>query len=386
MPWRAEGRSIWMADFWVDGLRVRTSTRTPDKQAATQIELALQETAEVYHFRSVLQAVIDKQVHPHRFYRAFREQRLGGLIEELRQEAENPNLTLHIEPWQKHLEMRGVGAGRRNHYKLVVAHILTTKSEFLGDLQRPVIQDWIGELSTTFSAGTVRTYVAGLQSFFAYLTTQKLLAENDTRLKKKGRNGSGVGLELPRLARSLAHFLEVEQVGALIRKAPDEYVLSFAVAYGAGAEAGVLTQMRRHHFNVEAKEVRVRGTKLAHQPTNYRDRSVRVLNELWPTIEARIDGLSPNDFICPTRNRTKLSKIHYALCKQLEYKDFTLHEARHFWAVTMLRGGAPTIVVAKQLGHADDTMVKRVYGDYAPDGLEREKWADAASLAMKGRK
>jgi integrase len=44
----------------------------------------------------------------------------------------------------------------------------------------------------------------------------------------------------------------------------------------------------------------------------------------------------------------------------------TFHELRHSYASTMIRAGAPLIVVAEVLGHADTRMVTKHYGHLAP--------------------
>jgi len=45
--------------------------------------------------------------------------------------------------------------------------------------------------------------------------------------------------------------------------------------------------------------------------------------------------------------------------------EFTFHELRHTWASLTIMAGAPLIVVAKNLGHADTRMVERHYGHLA---------------------
>lgn len=46
--------------------------------------------------------------------------------------------------------------------------------------------------------------------------------------------------------------------------------------------------------------------------------------------------------------------------------DITLHELRHSYASTMVRAGAPLMVVARALGHADTRMAEKHYAHLAP--------------------
>ncbi len=46
--------------------------------------------------------------------------------------------------------------------------------------------------------------------------------------------------------------------------------------------------------------------------------------------------------------------------------SITLHEVRHSYASTMVRGGAPLFVVARAPGHSDTRMVDKHYAHLAP--------------------
>ncbi|UCI08698.1 tyrosine-type recombinase/integrase [Mesorhizobium sp. B1-1-8] len=55
-----------------------------------------------------------------------------------------------------------------------------------------------------------------------------------------------------------------------------------------------------------------------------------------------------------------------ALLAQAKLSDVTLHEIRHTYASTMVRNGAPLIVVAEALGHSDTRMAEKHYAHLAP--------------------
>ncbi|AMY04137.1 hypothetical protein A4R29_31150 (plasmid) [Mesorhizobium ciceri biovar biserrulae] len=52
--------------------------------------------------------------------------------------------------------------------------------------------------------------------------------------------------------------------------------------------------------------------------------------------------------------------------KQAGLSDVTLHELRHTYASTMVRNGAPLIIVAQALGRSDTRMVEKHYAHLAP--------------------
>lgn len=55
-----------------------------------------------------------------------------------------------------------------------------------------------------------------------------------------------------------------------------------------------------------------------------------------------------------------------ALLARAKLSDVTLHEIRHTYASTMVRNGAPLIVVAEALGHSDTRMAEKHYAHLAP--------------------
>lgn len=89
---------------------------------------------------------------------------------------------------------------------------------------------------------------------------------------------------------------------------------------------------------------------------------------------------------CESRWWWTASDQHRAACKRLDIEDYRLHDARHTYAVRAIRGGAPFEFVARQLGHADTTMVVRVYGRFKPSEEEMRGWERiaAAQEARRG--
>ena len=62
-----------------------------------------------------------------------------------------------------------------------------------------------------------------------------------------------------------------------------------------------------------------------------------------------------------------------------------MSDARHTYAVRQIRAGVPVEVVARQLGHANSTLVQVVYGRFVPSQSERDKWERLATAAEKAR-
>ncbi|MBZ9936610.1 site-specific integrase [Mesorhizobium sp. BR1-1-16] len=65
--------------------------------------------------------------------------------------------------------------------------------------------------------------------------------------------------------------------------------------------------------------------------------------------------------------------------------DITLHELRHSYASTMVRAGAPLMVVAQALGHTDTRMVEKHYAHLAPSYIADTIRSTAPNLALGDR-
>jgi hypothetical protein len=78
-------------------------------------------------------------------------------------------------------------------------------------------------------------------------------------------------------------------------------------------------------------------------------------------------------------HRWAASEYHRERCRALGLLGYHLHDARHHWAVRMVRAGMPLEVVARQLGHPDVVMVAKVYGRFVPSHVERDRWEQAAT-------
>lgn len=80
------------------------------------------------------------------------------------------------------------------------------------------------------------------------------------------------------------------------------------------------------------------------------------------------EDLLPNALLFPGLSRWTASDKHRATLEALELRTegkksgYTLHDARHHWAVRAIRSGWPIELVARQLGHADGTLALKVYG------------------------
>ncbi len=71
-----------------------------------------------------------------------------------------------------------------------------------------------------------------------------------------------------------------------------------------------------------------------------------------------------------------------AALKTADLAHITLHELRHSYASTMVRAGAPLMVVAQALGHTDTRMVEKHYAHLSPSYVADTIRSTAPNLSM----
>jgi integrase len=164
----------------------------------------------------------------------------------------------------------------------------------------------------------------------------------------------------------------------LVEGASPPFRAALALAYGAGLEISAILALVETDVDANAKEVRARGTK-----TWTRDRVACVADWARPHVELHLKTLTPGERLFRGMNRWEAGDMHRERCRALDLVGYRLHDARHHWAVRMVRAGMPLELVARQLGHRDVVMVAKVYGRFVPNTVERDRWEQAAAALDK---
>jgi integrase len=229
------------------------------------------------------------------------------------------------------------------------------------------ITSWLRDLPV--KSATKRKYHAALSSFCQFLKLRRLLEQNPMR-----------DVRAPAASRPRDRYLDHDEVLTLLKALPEPYRTVSAVLHGSGAELSAVLAMRRRDVDLSDGTVRVRGTK-----TRHRDRTVHV--EPWSLAflkrHLRRSRLLPDAFVFPGLNRWTVSDKHRDACEEVGLDGYQLRDARHTYAVRAVRAGAALEVVARQLGHADPTMVARVYGRFRPSSDEMRRIHELMELRDK---
>jgi integrase len=154
-------------------------------------------------------------------------------------------------------------------------------------------------------------------------------------------------------------------------------------ALATGARYGELIALRVSDFNPDSGTIHVRTSKSG------KGRHI-VLNEEGTALFRSLTvGKSGDALLLMRADGLPWKPAHQArpmaeACKQAKIAPpASFHVLRHTWASLAVMNGAPLMVVARNLGHADTRMVERHYGHLAPSYISDAIRATAPKFGIK---
>ena len=190
------------------------------------------------------------------------------------------------------------------------------------------------------------------------------------------------------------HFLETEEVEALLRAVPDDPLgrverVMYLTAAMTGMRQGELFALRWRDVDWSARRIRVRrnfvrgefGTPKSKRSSRSVPLASRVATELELLSQ---DSLYKKDddlvFAHPETgkpiDRSKLLKRFKAALRRADVRAVRFHDLRHTFGTRMAAQGMPMRVLQELMGHRD-FKTTLIYADYAPSEREAE-WVEEA--------
>ncbi len=150
-----------------------------------------------------------------------------------------------------------------------------------------------------------------------------------------------------------------------------------------GARYGELAALRVSDFNPDSSTIQVRTSKSG------KGRHIFLNNEGVSLFKALAAGKAGDTLMLAKADGSAWNKSHQArpmaqACERAKIKPpASFHILRHTWASLAIMAGAPLMVVARNLGHADTRMVERHYGHLAPSYIADAIRAAAPKFGIK---
>jgi integrase len=173
---------------------------------------------------------------------------------------------------------------------------------------------------------------------------------------------------LPKVGEAALVTVSVEDLHLLLNEGRAKYCqakaveaaqLAMAVAAYGGLRAGEVRALRRRDVDLERAIITIRVARTAGEESTPKSKHARTIPIAAPLLErllVRCEGLRPDDHVCvmangqPWGDQGILSAMKRA-CARLGIEGSRYHGLRHFFGVTLVRGGVDIRTLQGLLGH-----------------------------------
>ncbi|MDE2582744.1 MAG: site-specific integrase [Rhodospirillales bacterium] len=172
-------------------------------------------------------------------------------------------------------------------------------------------------------------------------------------------------------------YLTTAECTRLLNAADPEFRPLAQAALLTGCRFGELAALAVGDFNPDAGTLHIRTSKSG------KARHVVLTEEGTVFFRSLAAGRPAAAIMLPKAGGSRWNKSHQTrpmkeACQRAKIEPpANFHALRHTWASLAVMGGAPLLVIAKNLGHSDTRMVERHYGHMAPSYV-----ADAIRAAV----
>lgn len=371
-PWRK--LSTWYTRLRDDTGRVRkVSLGTTHKKTAERMETmfsALREQGDGWAINAMVQGLVS----PLRVFNAVAQGRAG--LDALKAELDDTDLALHAAAWERWVG-RHVGPETVARYAWQVNVLFSTVGTTKRELTRSAISAALLDLGV--SSTTARHYHAAWSSFFTYCVEAGAVTDNPMREIRAPK---------PNAAKEL--YLDEADMVRLVRAHAAPFRALSAFLHGAGVEVSAALRVRARDVNEAKHTIRARGTK-----THTRDRLVKVDEWAWGFVVESLESRHPDALVWPivegqdhdpAAMKRASAAVYRALKIALEAlpdlpQKYTVHDARHSYAVRHVKRGTSYERIAHNLGHVNASQVIHVYGKFRLKDAEIEDAAPVAAPA-----
>ena len=161
-------------------------------------------------------------------------------------------------------------------------------------------------------------------------------------------------------------YLTLPEAGRLINASEPDFRLLVKAALLTGARYGELIRLQVHDFNSDSGTVAIRQSKTG------KPRHVILTDEGIDFFRNLTTGRAANELILRKADGNGWNTSHQArpmlrACAGANLDPpINFHGLRHTYCSHAVMNGAPLLVVARNLGHADTRMVEKHYGHLCP--------------------
>lgn len=179
------------------------------------------------------------------------------------------------------------------------------------------------------------------------------------------------------------NYLDLDKARLLVNTCPLDFRLLVRGALETGCRYGELIRLQVTDFNANSETVSIRQSKSG------KARHVILSDDGRQFFKSITIGRAGDELIFRRADRGpwKASQqgrlMKEAVARAKIKPPISFHGLRHTWASHAVMNGVPLMVVAKNLGHANTTMVEKHYGHLAPSYIVEAIRAGAPKFGFK---
>jgi integrase len=357
MAYRRKGRKTWTFQARTQQGWAQASTSVTDKILAHRIEAMWERLASEFRAWDLLDPVLEGQRDVRVLFDLWK--RAQHNVHEVRRLLADCNIEPAVAEWFAVYSRKHPDTDSPAH---ALVHVRALLPEGEARNVSVVTTEWLTQQLYRYPAtpATLLKVHASWSVFFDYCARVKGLFSANPLL----------AVEKPKPRKPAIMFYELDAVKRIVEAQPDPARRALmALLYGTACEVSVALKLTRADVDQATKEIRAQGSK-----THTRDRMARVADWAWPIFWAYAKNHVPTARLWrESLTRFTVSDWHRETVKALKLPAYPLKNARHHWAVRMLRGGAPVHVVQGQLGHSTAKLTLDVYGKWLPGSADRDR-------------
>jgi integrase len=161
-------------------------------------------------------------------------------------------------------------------------------------------------------------------------------------------------------------YLTIAEAQRLINACDPDFRPLLEAALQTGARYGELIRLEVADFNVDASTIAIRKSKTG------KARHIVLTDEGAEFFHQICAGRAGHELMfrrqdgCNWKSSDQSRPMREAVARAAITPRISFHGLRHTWASLAVMNGVPLMVVAKNLGHANTSMVEKHYGHLAP--------------------
>ncbi|QCQ93030.1 tyrosine-type recombinase/integrase [Rhodococcus sp. SGAir0479] len=253
----------------------------------------------------------------------------------------------------------------------------------IGELRASHFEAWVKAMrDQPLAAQTIKARMMNVRSVLKAAIRDQVLAKDPS-----------AGVSLPRLRRAEAAMVipTSEQVGALVRSAPEGFEAFIALCAFAGTRAGETAAFRVSDFDFLRREIavsrqvqRVSSGVVELRPPKYGSERVvaapaALLDLVAEHIRVHRPSGAPDRWLFPGLGENPLESnmvgTRWRKTKKAASVELKLHSLRHYFASGLIAAGCDVVTVQRALGHSSASVTLDTYSHLWPKAQDRTRKA-----------